>query len=105
MKRALFLLINIILFLSHISIGQTVSSNGNSTLFIKDDGSLWAWGNNSYGQLGDGTTTNRNSPVNILPNSKWISVATSTNTSFGIKIDGTLWAWGLNNNYLPARVN
>jgi alpha-tubulin suppressor-like RCC1 family protein len=105
MKRIYLLLITIILFLSHISSGQIVSSEGSHTLLIKEDGSLWAWGNNTTGQLGDGTTTNRNSPVNILPNSKWISVAASSNTSFGIKIDGSLWAWGVNNSYLFGNNN
>jgi alpha-tubulin suppressor-like RCC1 family protein len=35
-------------------------------LAIKTDGSLWAWGNNEYGQLGDGTTTDRLSPVPVI---------------------------------------
>ena len=105
MKRFVFLLISIFLFFSHISFGQIASSENGYTLFIKSDGSLWAWGNNSTGQLGDGTTTNRNSPVNILPNTQWIDISTSSNTSFGIKKDGTLWAWGRNNTYLFGNNN
>ncbi len=97
MKRIYFLLITIILFFSHISSGQIVSSEGSHTLLIKEDGSLWAWGLNSSGQLGDGTTTNRNAPVNILPETKWIAVATGYDISFGIKKDGSLWVWGRNN--------
>ncbi|MBF0452633.1 MAG: regulator, partial [Candidatus Magnetomorum sp.] len=35
------------------------------SLAIKEDGSVWAWGRNNYGQLGDGTTTNKSSPVQV----------------------------------------
>jgi alpha-tubulin suppressor-like RCC1 family protein len=41
-------------------------SGGNAhTLAIKTDGSLWAWGENDYGQLGDGTTATKRSPVQV----------------------------------------
>lgn len=63
---------------------------------LKSDGSLWAWGFNAYGQLGDGTTTERYYPVQI--GTGYISVATSGNAHFNaaLKSDGSLWAWGLN---------
>jgi hypothetical protein len=64
------------------------------SMAIKTDGSLWAWGENSYGQLGDGTTTKRLTPVKIMDN-----VATASAGSFhsmAIKTDGSLWAWGDN---------
>jgi alpha-tubulin suppressor-like RCC1 family protein len=105
MKKVAFLLLTFILSLGHISQAQIASSENGYTLLIKKDGSLWAWGDNSNGQLGDGTTIKRNIPVNILPNTQWISVATSYNTSFGIKKDGTLWAWGMNNSYLFGNNN
>jgi len=38
----------------------------NHTIAIKADGTLWAWGNNGSSQLGDGTETNRSSPVKII---------------------------------------
>ncbi|MBS1773996.1 MAG: T9SS type A sorting domain-containing protein [Bacteroidetes bacterium] len=64
---------------------------------LKSDGTLWAWGRNIYGQLGDGTTTDRTSPVQIGSLTNWISIATGFGHSIAIRADGTLWAWGHNN--------
>lgn len=64
---------------------------------IKTDGSLWTWGGNSVGGLGDNTTVNKSSPVQVIGNSyDWIQVAASE-SMHGIKTDGTLWCWGRNN--------
>ena len=59
------------------------------------DYSLWTWGRNNYGQLGDGTILNRSSPVNIGTDS-WLWVSCGYESSAGIKTDGSLWLWGLN---------
>jgi len=66
------------------------------TLFLQPDGSLWAWGDNRYGQLGDGTTRNRPAPTVILPGTTWKSVSTGPRHSAAIRQDGTLWLWGSN---------
>ena len=66
------------------------------TLAIRTDGSLWAWGRNEEGQLGDGTTTDRHAPVQIQPGTTWSSVAAGMFHTLAIKSDGTLWAWGSN---------
>ncbi|MCL2796980.1 MAG: Ig-like domain-containing protein, partial [Firmicutes bacterium] len=66
------------------------------TLAIKKDGSLWAWGNNYYGQLGDGTTTNRSAPVQIGRDYDWDSATAGAYHSLAIKKDGSLWTWGNN---------
>lgn len=63
------------------------------TLEIRD-GSLWAWGSNESGQLGDGSTNNQLSPVRIGTDNNWVAVATAYAHSVGIKSDGTLWGWG-----------
>lgn len=70
---------------------------------IKTDGTLWTWGYNSYGALGDGTTTGRSSPGTTFSggnNWKQTSAGQTGNYFEGmmaIKTDGTLWAWGINN--------
>ena len=63
---------------------------------IKTDGSLWAWGDNQAGQLGDGTIDDRESPVKIMDNVR--SVSAGWTYTMAIKNDGSLWAWG-NNQY------
>ena len=74
-----------------------VSAGRNSfSLAVKTNGTLWAWGYNIDGMLGDGTTTTRSSPVQIGSLTNWASVSACNAYSFGIKTDGTLWAWGNN---------
>ena len=69
------------------------------TAAIKTDGTLWGWGRNSNGQLGDNTVTNRSSPVQTVAfGSNWKSVACGESHSVAIKTDGTLWNWGSNAN-------
>jgi len=66
------------------------------TIAIKTDGSLWAWGENEDGQLGDGTTIYRLSPVRVGTESNWAFVSLGLRHSVAIKTDGSLWAWGSN---------
>ncbi|MFE3849446.1 LamG-like jellyroll fold domain-containing protein [Flavobacterium sp. LB3P45] len=77
-------------------IWQSVSTGGYHTLGIKTDGTLWVWGANYYGQLGDGTLTNRNIPVQIGSSNNWQDISAGDFHSIGLKTDGTIWAWGAN---------
>jgi alpha-tubulin suppressor-like RCC1 family protein len=76
-----------------------IRATGVSQSFaIKTDGTMWAWGSNSYGSLGLGDTTSRSSPVQIGALTTWATVDGSTGYWFAgaIKTDGTLWTWGYN---------
>jgi alpha-tubulin suppressor-like RCC1 family protein len=75
---------------------QSVVAGAYQTLALKTDGTLWAWGFNTYGQLGDGTAVNKSSPVQIGTTTNWQSVAAGYGHTVAIKNDGTLWAWGWN---------
>ena len=85
---------------------QTVTGGTNwskvSSLYmhvaaIKTDGTLWLWGINSSGQLGNGTTTNRSSPAQtVAGGTNWSQVAAGQDSTSAIKTDGTLWSWGIN---------
>jgi len=67
-----------------------------SSLAIKQDNTLWLWGSNSSGKLGNGTTSTTRTPTQEISFSTWCTASTSTGTSSGIKQDGTLWSWGSN---------
>jgi alpha-tubulin suppressor-like RCC1 family protein len=57
---------------------------------------LWAWGKNTFGSIGDGTTIDKSSPVQIGALTTWTTVNTKMWISAAIKSDGTLWTWGRN---------
>lgn len=66
---------------------------------IKTDGTLWSWGYNSFGQLGQNIATSviRSSPVQVGNLNTWLSVSCGKYHTFAKKSDGTLWSWGRNN--------
>ncbi|HXE95337.1 MAG TPA: chitobiase/beta-hexosaminidase C-terminal domain-containing protein, partial [Dongiaceae bacterium] len=76
---------------------KATATGANHTLGLKADGSLWAWGSNQYGQLGDGKNADKRSPVRIGSANSWTAIAAGGSSSFALKADGTLWAWGRNN--------
>jgi alpha-tubulin suppressor-like RCC1 family protein len=76
---------------------KQVACGNNHTSAIKTDGTLWTWGSNSYGRLGDNTTTSRSTPVTTFAGgTNWKQVAGGYAHTAAIKTDGTLWTWGIN---------
>jgi alpha-tubulin suppressor-like RCC1 family protein len=76
---------------------KQVGGGGYHTAAIKTDGTLWSWGSNNFGQLGDNTATQRNTPVTTFAGgTNWKQVAGGYNHTAAVKTDGTLWTWGLN---------
>ena len=100
---------------------NSINSSNNHSVALKNDGTVWAWGQNQYGQLGNNTTTNSSIPVQVkddtgngfLTDVKFVAAGTSH--SLAVKNDGTVWAWGYNyygqlgnntttNSYIPVQV-
>jgi len=76
----------------------SVSAGDQFSLALKSDGKVWAWGNNSFGQLGNGTTTRSQTPVEVsIPNNiNIIEISTKYSYSLALASDGTVWSWGRN---------
>jgi alpha-tubulin suppressor-like RCC1 family protein len=76
----------------------TQVSAGSNCLAIKTDGTLWSWGGNAAGQLGQIDTIDRSSPVQIGSLTDWSQISSGDDFSTAVKTTGTLWSWGLNTN-------
>lgn len=73
---------------------RTMSAGSAESFLVDADGTLWAWGDNLWGQLGDGTTEDRSLPVKVLEHVR--SVSAGDSHTYAVLEDNTLWAWGRN---------
>jgi alpha-tubulin suppressor-like RCC1 family protein len=72
-----------------------VSAGTSHSLGVTSTGIAYAWGYNSNGRLGDGTTTNRSSPVTVIGGiTNWSQLSAGLNHSLGLRSNGILYAWG-----------
>ena len=81
---------------------KAIAAGSHHSLALLEDGTVWAWGYNGYGQLGDGTKTDRHRPVQVSELKEVKAIAAGrlqggSHYSLALREDGTLWAWGLNN--------
>jgi alpha-tubulin suppressor-like RCC1 family protein len=96
MKKTITFLLLAIAINSNAQCWKEVSAQNNHIVALKTDGTLWTWGSNNAGQLGDNTTINKNVPTQIGTANNWKSVSAGEEFSAAIKSDGTLWTWGNN---------
>jgi alpha-tubulin suppressor-like RCC1 family protein len=73
-----------------------IAAGESHSLALRGDGTVWAWGSNNVGQLGDGTDTERHTPVRVLGLENAVAVAAGNKHSLALRTDGTVWAWGYN---------
>ena len=66
------------------------------TCVVRRDFTLWCWGHNGSGQLGDGTNVNRTIPTQVGKSQKWKAIAVGLSHTCGTQTDGSLWCWGGN---------
>lgn len=95
MKKIITLAVAFAVWTAHAQCWQTLSAGSGHSVVIQNNGSAWAWGSNASGQLGDGTTINRNYPEMVGNETNWQSLSYGCNYSntISIKTDGTLWRW------------
>ncbi len=72
-----------------------VDAGNYHSLGVRQNGTAWAWGTGCRGQVGDGTTVNKSSPVLVVGGfTDWCQVSAGFVHSIGVRQNGTLWAWG-----------
>ena len=84
-----------------ITISPDVITNGSHTISLRVDGKVFTWGDNTYGQLGNGTTVSSDEPVEVtFPEGTIITKITAgENHNVALDSNGNVWTWGRNNNY------
>jgi alpha-tubulin suppressor-like RCC1 family protein len=75
-----------------------ISAGSSHSVGVRTNGTVWAWGCNGQGRLGDNSTVNKSSPVSVTGGfTDWCQVSVGDSHSLGVRVNGTAWAWGCNN--------
>jgi alpha-tubulin suppressor-like RCC1 family protein len=74
----------------------SVAAGSAHTLALRTDGTVWAMGSNAYGQLGDGTTETRDTPVKVPGLSGIVAIEAAGFHSLALDAEGGVWVWGDN---------
>ena len=75
---------------------MVIAEGYSHSVALKDDGTVWTWGGNYCGQLGNGSYTDSNAPIQVGGLSGVTAIACGGYHSIALKCDGTMWAWGYN---------
>ena len=86
---------------NEITISPNVITNGSHSISLREDGKVFTWGDNTYGQLGNGTVITSDEPVEVtFPEGTIITqIAAGENHNVALDSNGNVWTWGRNNNY------
>ena len=88
--------------MASVSCGSSDDPKEGHSLALKIDGTVWSWGFNSEGQMGDNTTTNQNTPGQVVDTADPsgyltnVAIVAAEDKSMALKNDGTVWTWGRN---------
>jgi alpha-tubulin suppressor-like RCC1 family protein len=77
---------------------SAISAGAEHSMALRADGSLWAWGGNLFGQLGDGSLADKLEPTLVGSAKTWSALASGEFHSLALRADGSLWSWGYNLN-------
>ncbi|HEY4799569.1 MAG TPA: hypothetical protein VII99_10875, partial [Bacteroidia bacterium] len=86
------------LLVNGVSNVLSISAGNYHSLALENDGTVWAWGQNDFGQLGKGDTLSVATPTQVIGLSNIIAISAGSQFSLALKNDGTVWAWGDNTN-------
>ncbi len=73
-----------------------IEARGSSAYALRADGTVWSWGDNYRGQLGNGTRASSAVPVRVTGLTDVVAIGAGDNNGYAVRADGTLWAWGDN---------
>jgi alpha-tubulin suppressor-like RCC1 family protein len=79
-----------------ITVTPVVEAGSAHSIALKFDGTVWTWGSNAYGQLGNGNNTDSSTPVQVKSLANVVAIAAGFYHNVAVKSDGTVWAWGNN---------
>ncbi len=77
-----------------VQIATGMEGTASACFALKSDGTLWSWGSNGYGQLGNGTNTSQNLPVQVKNLTNVVQIDATDHTVCALRSDGTVWVWG-----------